>query len=111
MRPAGYHNLARAALYTSTAAATGWQVFRIMMLGVWGKPSNPWEFVALFGCLVLLYAAASAYDGAPRSEKLAAVLGCGLLWAFYGPAIDITLSELFSSNVEFETIELMPPLF
>ena len=94
MPPAGVgNNRGRAGLYAVTAVVVGWQTFRLMMWGVWGKPSNVWEFVALFGAFVLLYGAAAAYDKALRGEKIAASFGCVLVWCFYGPAIWNTLAD------------------
>jgi hypothetical protein len=110
MRPAGYGNLARAVLYSVTAAATGWQVFRIMMWGVWGKPFDLLELVAIPGAFVLLYGAAAAFDGAPRSEAIAAALGCGLLWVFYAPALWNTFAELFDLGSDFDLVPVIPPI-
>jgi hypothetical protein len=109
MRPAGYGALAKAVLFLVTAVATGWQVSRFMMWGVWGKPADPLEFVAIAGSWVLVYGAAAAYDGAIRKTTIGAGLGCVLLWVFYARAIWTTARATSSGTAVVDPLAFVPP--
>ena len=73
-------------LYFVTGVITGFHVYTLLALTVYGVPFNPLEFVALLGSLCLLIAAyVSVFK--PYAAARLALLACLALWCFYGPAI------------------------
>lgn len=78
-------------LFFVTALATGWQLSQQILMGVWGKPSNPIEFVGFIGSLILFASAYVALFSLRRAIWIA--MGATvLLWIFYLPALVTTAS-------------------
>jgi len=73
-------------LYALTAIATGVQLWYLLSWAIWGAPTSPLQYVALFGSVVLLVAAVFA-RWKPRIAAIVACTGAFLLWFFYGPAL------------------------
>jgi hypothetical protein len=91
-----------------TAFATAWQLWRRIMWGVWGKPADPFESVALFGSLSLL--ASSGLTLGKRKAGIAlAAFGCVLLWLFYGPAVWNTIEMMRLQRDRRVGSGLIPP--
>jgi len=73
-------------LYFVAGVITGFHVYTLLALTVYGVPFNPLELVALLGSLCLLIAAyVSLFK--PFAAARLALLACLALWCFYGPAI------------------------
>jgi hypothetical protein len=73
-------------LYFVTALVTGFHVYTLMALTVYGAPFNPLELVSFLGSLALLIAAyVSLFK--PQAAAKTALLACLGIWSFYGPAI------------------------
>lgn len=73
-------------LYFVASVITGFHVYTLLALAVYGAPSNPLELVSLLGSLCLLIAAyVSLYK--PHAAARLALLACLAIWCFYGPAI------------------------
>jgi hypothetical protein len=97
-----------ASLFLITALATGWQVFQLLMWGVWGKPSNPMECVSLLGSLALFFGSVVTFGGRPFGGILAGC-GCLLLWVFYGPAVWHTVSAAMQQPGTLRPVAFLPP--
>lgn len=73
-------------LYFVTAIFTGYHLYVLMSLVVYGVPVNPLELLAFLGSLVLLIAAYVSLFR-PRAAARIALIACLALWCFYAPAI------------------------
>jgi hypothetical protein len=73
-------------LYFVVGVITGFHVYTLLALAVYGTPSNPLELVALLGSLCLLVAAYISLFK-PRGAARLALLASLAIWCFYGPAI------------------------
>ncbi len=73
-------------LYFVAGVITGFHVYTLLALTVYGVPFNPLELVALLGSLCLLIAAYLSLFKPFAAARLA-LLACLALWCFYGPAI------------------------
>jgi hypothetical protein len=73
-------------LYFVASVITGFHVYTLLALTVYGAPSNPLELVSLLGSLCLLI---SAYVSLfkPYAAARLALIACLAIWCFYGPAI------------------------
>src|SRR5262249_827449 len=71
---------------------TGWQLFGLEMMAVWGRKSAPMEAAAMFGSLTLLFAAPALYANRLVGGIIGAI-ACALLWSFFGPALWYTLKD------------------
>jgi hypothetical protein len=95
-----------ALLFIITALATGWQVWRLIMWGVWGRPSHPLETVALVGAGFLFLGGLAAFGSGPAGAVLA-IPGCLLLGAFYVPAVWQTLASVLVGETRFEPLAFL----
>ncbi len=73
-------------LYFVTGIITGFHVYTLMLLSLYGVPINPLEFVSLLGSLCLLIAAYLSLFN-PRAAAKVALLASLLIWCFYAPAL------------------------
>jgi hypothetical protein len=81
-------------LYFVTGVVTGFHVYTLLALTVYGAPFNPLELVSLLGSLCLLLAAyVSLYK--PHAAARIALLAALTIWSFYGPAIAKSLRTKF----------------
>jgi hypothetical protein len=73
-------------LYFVAGVITGFHVYTLLALAVYGAPFNPLELVALLGSSCLLIAAfVSLFK--PHAAARLALVACLAIWCFYGPAI------------------------
>lgn len=73
-------------LYFVASLITGFHVYTLLALAVYGAPANPLELVSLLGSLCLLIAAyVSLFK--PNAAARLALIACLAIWCFYGPAI------------------------
>lgn len=73
-------------LYFATAAITGWHVYTLLLLAVYGAPFDPLELVSLLGSLSLFIAAYVSLFKPNRAARIALIASLAI-WCFYGPAI------------------------
>jgi hypothetical protein len=73
-------------LYFITGIITGFHVYTLMLLSLYGVPINPLEFVSLLGSLCLLIAAYLSLFK-PRAAAKLALLASLSIWCFYAPAL------------------------
>lgn len=73
-------------LYFVTATFTGYHLYVLMSLVVYGVPVNPLELLAFLGSFALLIAAYVSLFR-PRAAARIALIACLALWCFYAPAI------------------------
>ncbi len=73
-------------LYFVTAMLTGYHLYALMSLVVYGVPVNPLELVGFLGSAGLLIAAYVSLFR-PRAGGRVALIACLALWCFYAPAI------------------------
>jgi hypothetical protein len=84
-------------LYFVVAVITGFHVYTLLALAVYGAPSNPLELVSLVGSLGLLIAAyVSLFK--PSAAARIALLACLAIWCFYGPAIAKSVRTKFDNQ-------------
>lgn len=84
-------------LYLITGLTTGFQVFRLIMWAVWGRPPHPIEFVSLAGSLGLITAAVVSLFR-PRIAAAVAFVASLAMWAFYGPALVQSYQQIVSDQ-------------
>ena len=81
-------------LYFVAGVITGFHIYTLLALTVYGAPFNPLELVSLLGSLGLLIAAyVSLYK--PHAAARIALLAALMTWSFYGPAIAKSLRTKF----------------
>jgi hypothetical protein len=73
-------------LYFAASVITGFHVYTLLALAVYGAPANPLELVSLLGSLCLLIAAYISLFK-PNAAARLALIACLAIWCFYGPAI------------------------
>ena len=73
-------------LYFVTAVVTGFHLYTLLSLAVYGVPINPLELIALLGSFCLLIAAYVSLFRPSAAAKLALIAAL-ILWSFYAPAI------------------------
>lgn len=73
-------------LYFVTAMFTGYHLYVLMSLVVYGVPVNPLELIGFLGAFALLTAAYISLFR-PRAAGRVALIACLALWCFYAPAI------------------------
>jgi hypothetical protein len=84
-------------LYLVTGVITGFHVYTLLALTVYGVPFNPLELLSLLGSLGLIIAAyVSLYK--PRAASRIALLAALTIWSFYGPAIAKSLRTRFDKQ-------------
>ena len=73
-------------LYFAAGVITGFHVYTLLALTVYGAPFNSLELVSLLGSVGLLVA---AFIGLfkPYAAARIALIACLMTWTFYGPAI------------------------
>jgi hypothetical protein len=94
-------------LYLATAICTGWQLSQQILMGVWGKPSNPLEYLAFVGSLILLVSAYVALFSLRRARRIA-IGASALLWIFYVPACINTIVGTSSGGFTMEILVFVP---
>ncbi|MFZ0293491.1 MAG: hypothetical protein WAL52_07785 [Candidatus Sulfotelmatobacter sp.] len=72
-------------LYFVASVITGFHVYALLALTLYGAPFNPLELVSLFGSFLLLIAACISLFR-PYAAARVALIGCLLMWSFYAPA-------------------------
>lgn len=79
-------------LYLLTGLLTGFHLYTLLALTVYGAPLSPLELVAFLGSAGLLVA---AYTSLFRSQMAArvALIAALAIWSFYGPAIAKVVRE------------------
>src|SRR5579863_10783135 len=73
-------------LYFIVALLTGFHVYSLLALTLYGVPFNPLELVSLLGSLGLLIAAGISLFKPTAAAKVALIASL-LVWSFYGPTI------------------------
>jgi len=77
-------------IYFVTAVVTGFHLYTLLSLAVYGVLINPLELIALLGSLCLLIAGYVSLFR-PRGAARLALLALLVIWCFYGPAIARTV--------------------
>jgi len=73
-------------LYFTCAVVTGFHIYTLLALAVYGAPFNPLELLALLGSLALMIAAYMSLFR-PYAAARVALIAALALWSFYAPAI------------------------
>jgi phosphoglycerol transferase MdoB-like AlkP superfamily enzyme len=73
-------------LYFVAGVATGFHIYTLLALTVYGAPFNSLELVSLLGSVGLLIAAFISLFK-PYAAARIALIACLMTWSFYGPAI------------------------
>ncbi len=81
-------------LYFAAGVITGFHVYTLMSLVVYGTPINPLEIVSLLGSLGLVIAAYISLFKPYAAARLA-LLASMVIWCFYGPAISQSIRTKF----------------
>src|ERR1700734_1947398 len=72
-------------LYFVASVITGFHIYSLLALTVYGVPFNPLELVSLLGSFLLLIAACISLFR-PYAAARVALIACLLIWSFYAPA-------------------------
>jgi len=72
-------------VYFVGGVVTGFHVYTLLALAVYGIPISPLELTSLLGSLCLLIAAFVSLFKPSMAARLA-LLACLAIWCFYGPA-------------------------
>jgi hypothetical protein len=73
-------------LYFVTAVVTGFHLYALLSVVVYGVPLNPLELVSWLGSFGLLVAAYVSLFR-PRAAARVALIACLAMWCFYAPAL------------------------
>lgn len=73
-------------LYFVAAMITGFNLYTLLAMTLYGVPFNPLELVSLLGSFCLMIAAFISLFKPHAAAKVALVASL-LIWSFYGPAI------------------------
>lgn len=73
-------------VYFATGVVTGYHIYTLLALVVYGVPINPLAVIGLFGSLGLLIAAYISLFR-PQAAAKVALIAALAIWSFYGPAI------------------------
>jgi hypothetical protein len=73
-------------LYFVTAVVTGFHMYALLSVVVYGVPLNPLELVSWLGSFCLLVAAYVSLFR-PRAAARVALIACLAMWCFYAPAM------------------------
>jgi hypothetical protein len=73
-------------IYFAAAVITGFHIYSLLAMTVYGIPFNVLEVTSLLGSFVLLVAAFTSLFKPPSAARVA-LIACLLMWSFYGPAI------------------------
>ncbi len=73
-------------VYFAAGSLTGYQLYTLIALAVYGAPFNPLEFVAFLGSVGLLLASYVSLFR-PHAAARIALISALFVWSFYGPAI------------------------
>lgn len=84
-------------LYFVAGVATGFHVYTLLALTVYGVPFNSLEFVSLLGSAGLLIAAFISLFK-PYAAARIALIACLMTWSFYGPAIANVVRTKFDKH-------------
>jgi hypothetical protein len=91
-----------------TAITTGWQTYQLILWGVWGKPPNLLESVALFAAFIVFLGALMAL-ASPKAGAVIAAIGCFMAWLFYGPALWNTIALSGTGQYSLDPCAFFPP--
>jgi len=72
-------------LYFVTAVVTGFHVYTLLALTLYGVALNSLELVSLLGSLLLLISACISLFR-PNAAARVALIACLFIWSFYAPA-------------------------
>ena len=93
-----------------TSLTCGWQVYQLMMWGIWGAPPNPLHTVALLGSAGLFVASVVLVATRRRWTAVACLAADIPLWVFYAPATVSSLSVFHGSPDLLHLFIFGPPL-
>lgn len=88
----------------------GWQLWSLMMWGVWGAPSNPLHLIALLGALALFISSNVLLSTAAVRAPVVSFVVTIPLWVFYAPACASSLPELLDGSGGLSLIPFLPPM-
>src|ERR1700733_2365427 len=91
-------------LYFVTASVTGYHVYALLSLTVYGAPFSPLLLVSLIGSICMLIAAYISLFR-PHAAARVALLASLAIWSFYGPAI---AQMVRTKNVGTKIVRLRP---
>jgi hypothetical protein len=99
-------------LYFVAGVITGFHVYTLLALAVYGAPFNPLELVSLLGSLCLLIASYVSLFKPYAAAKLALIASLAI-WCFYGPAIAKSIRTKFDkqSSLSPGQLPVTPPEF
>ena len=84
-------------LYFVAGVATGFHVYTLLALTVYGAPFNSLELVSLLGSVGLLIAALISLFK-PHAAARIALIACLMTWSFYGSAIANVVRTKFDKH-------------
>ena len=79
-----------AAIYLIAGVVTGWQLLRLVLWGVWGRPVHLLELSALCAA-ILLFVTSFLSMRRHKQTAVIALIATGILWLFYVPSLFQTL--------------------
>jgi len=95
-------------LYFITGVITGFHIYALLSLAVYGVPFNPLEVVALLGSFGLLLAAYVSLFRPHGAAKLALVAALAI-WSFYGPALAKVVRTRLEKRSELSQVTFRQP--
>jgi hypothetical protein len=99
----------KTALFIITGLVFTAQTFSLLAMGVYGAPTNVWEWFALLGS-VMLIAAGVIYAW---KKVIGAYIACGalvLIWSFYIPAIIVSIRAILVGYASVGIADLLRTL-
>src|SRR4051794_21779101 len=92
------------------SVACGWQVWWLVMWGVWGAPPNPLHRIALLGALALFVSSIVLLVISGRKGAAVSLLATIPLCIFYAQATVSSISDVLRKSSNFAVIPFLPPM-
>lgn len=95
-------------LYFVAGLVTGYHVYTLLALTVYGAPFNPLELLSLLGSFCLVIAAYLSLFKPYAAARLA-LLASLVIWGFYGPAIAKSIRTKFDRQNAVPHAQVLAP--
>lgn len=90
-----------------TGALCAFQIRQLLLWSLWGAPTHPIQYVAFWGAILLAISGLVLLAGF-RPALWASLIGLAMSWAYYAPALAVSLGGIGSRPVSSLYV-LTPP--
>lgn len=94
----------KTALFIITGLVLMAQTYWLLAWAIWGAPTNVWEYLALFGSLLLILAGIT-YIWKKAVGTYMALASLALIWSFYLPAIIVSMRSILAGFAVVRSVD------